>query len=47
MQKLSNVFGSYSLKDDNKDIIVVITFPNNEKVVNYFIKFVKYQNYIY
>jgi len=47
MQKLSNVFGSYSLKDDDKDTIVVITFPNNEKVVNYFIKFVKYQNYIY
>jgi len=42
VQKLSNVFGSYSPENNDKDAIVVITFPNDEKAVNYFIKFAKY-----
>ena len=46
MQKLSNIFGSYSLEDDDEDMIVAIPFPTNEKAVNYFIHFTKYQNRI-
>ena len=46
VQKLSNIFGSYSPEDDNENAIVAILFPNNEKVVNYFIHFAKYQNRI-
>ena len=46
VQKLSNVFGSYSPEDDDKDAIVSIFFPNNGKAVNYFIQFAKYQNRI-
>ena len=37
VQKLSNLFGSYSPEDDDKDAIVAISFPNNGKAVNYFI----------
>jgi len=46
VQKLSNIFGSYSPEDDDEDAIVAIPFPNDEKAVNYFIYFAKYQNRI-
>jgi len=46
VQKLSNLFGSYSLEDDNEDAIVAIQFPPDSKAVNYFIQFAKYQNCI-
>jgi len=46
IQKLSNIFGSYSPEDDNEDAIVAIPFPNDKKAVNYFIHFAKYQNRI-
>jgi len=42
----SNLFGSYLLENDDKDAIVAIPFPNDSKVVNYFIQFAKFQNYI-
>ena len=47
VQKLSNIFGSYSLEDDDEDTIVAIPFPNNGKAINYFVQFAKYQNRIY
>lgn len=47
MQKLSNVFGSYSLEDNDEDAIVAIPFPSNGKVVSYFIQYAKYMNCIY
>jgi len=46
VQKLSNLFGSYSPENDDKDAIVAILFPVKGKVVNYFIQFTKYQNHI-
>jgi len=46
IQKLSNIFGSYTLEDNDEDAIVAIPFPNKGKAVNYFICFAKYQNYI-
>jgi len=46
VQKLSNIFGSYSLEDDDEDAIVAIPFPPDGKAVNYFIQFAKYQNRI-
>lgn len=46
VQKLSNIFGSYSLEDDNEDAIIAISFPTDKKAVNYFIHFTKYQNQI-
>lgn len=46
VQKLFNIFGSYSPEDDNKNAIVAIPFPNNKKAVTYFIYFIKYQNHI-
>ena len=46
VQKLSNLFGSYSPEDDGKDTIVAILFPVEDKAVNYFIQFTKYQNRI-
>ena len=46
VQKLSNVFSSYSPEDDNEDAIISISFPNDGKAVNYFIQFAKYQNHI-
>ena len=46
VQKLSNIFGSYSPKDDKENTIVSIPFPNDDKTVNYFICFAKYQNCI-
>ena len=46
VQKLSNLFGSYSPEDDDKDAIVAILFPVEDKAVNYFIQFAKYQNCI-
>ena len=45
-QKLSNVFGSYLLENNNKNAIMAIVFPNEGKAVNYFIQFTKYQNQI-
>jgi len=46
VQKLSNLFGSYSPEDDDKDTIIAISFPNDGKAVNYFIQFAKFQNRI-
>ena len=46
VQKLSNVFGSYTPEDDNEDAIVAIPFPSDGKAVTYFIQFTKYQNRI-
>jgi len=37
IQKLSNLFGSYSPEDDDEDTIIAIPFPVEGKVVNYFI----------
>jgi len=37
IQKLSNIFGSYFLEDDDKNAIIAILFPNKGKAVNYFI----------
>ena len=37
MQKLSNLFGSYSPENDNEDAIIAILFLVEGKVVNYFI----------
>ena len=47
VQKLSNLFRSYSPEDDDEDAIVAILFPNDGKAVNYFIQFAKFQNRIY
>ena len=46
VQKLSNLFGSYSPEDDDEDAIVAIPFPNDGKAINYFIQFAKFQNRI-
>jgi len=46
VQKLSNIFESYSPEDNDKDAIAAILFPADEKAVNYFIHFTKYQNQI-
>jgi len=46
VQKLSNLFGSYSPEDDDEDTIITISFPNDGKAVNYFIQFAKFQNRI-
>jgi len=46
VQKLSNIFGSYSPEDDDEDAIVAIPFPHDGKPTNYFIQFAKYQNRI-
>jgi len=37
VQKLSNLFRSYSSEDDDEDTIASIPFPHDRKVVNYFI----------
>jgi len=37
VQKLSNIFGSYSPEDDNEDAIVAIPFSHDGKATNYFI----------
>ena len=46
VQKLTNLFGSYTPEDDDEDAITSITFPNNGKATQYFIEFAKYQNRI-
>jgi len=46
VQKLSNIFGSYSSKDNDEDTIVYIPFPSDGKAIDYFIYFTKYQNHI-
>ena len=46
VQKLSNLFGSYSPEDNNEDAIVAIPFHNDGKAINYFIQFAKFQNRI-
>jgi len=46
VQKLSNIFGLYSLENNNKDTIISIPFLYEGKAVNYFIQFTKYQNRI-
>ena len=47
VQKLSNIFRSYSSKDNDKNTIVAIPFPNDSKAIDYFICFTKYQNHIH
>ena len=47
IQKLFNIFGSYLPKDNNKNIIASILFFFDDKVVEYFIYFSKYQNRIH
>jgi len=42
IQKLSNIFGFYTLEDNDEDAIVAIPFPNKGKAINYFICFAKY-----
>jgi len=37
VQKLSNIFSSYSPEDDDENAIVSIPFPSNGKAVDYFI----------
>ena len=37
VQKLSNLFGSYSPEDDDENAIVAIRFSPDSKMVNYFI----------
>ena len=46
VQWLSNIFSSYSPKDDDEDAIVSIPFPYDRKATDYFICFAKYQNRI-
>lgn len=46
VQKLLNLFGLYSLEDNDENAIVAIRFPPDSKAVNYFIQFAKYQNHI-
>jgi hypothetical protein len=46
VQKLTNLFGSYSPEDDDEDAIVAIPFPHDGKAATYFIEFAKYQNRI-
>jgi hypothetical protein len=46
MQKLTNLFGSYTPEDDDEDALATITFPNHGKATTYFIEFAKYQNRI-
>jgi len=41
-----NIFGSYSPENNNKDTIVAIFFSPEDKTINYFIQFAKYQNKI-
>ena len=42
VQKLSNIFGSYSPEDDDEDTIVSILFSSDGKAITYFIQFAKY-----
>jgi len=37
VQKLSNLFGSYSPEDNDEDAIATIPFHNDGKAINYFI----------
>jgi len=37
VQRLSNIFSSYSPEDDNKNTIMAISFSNKGKTVSYFI----------
>jgi hypothetical protein len=46
VQKLTNLFGSYSPEDDDEDAITSIPFPDDGKATKYFIEFAKYQNRI-
>jgi len=46
IQKLSNIFGSYTLENNNKNTIIAILFPYNKKAMTYLIQFAKYQNRI-
>jgi len=47
IQKLSNIFGLYTPKDNNESAIVAILSSPDGKTVSYFIQFAKYQNCIY
>jgi len=47
VQKLLNIFGSYSPEDDDEDAIIAIPFLPDSKVVTYFIQFAKYKNRIW
>jgi Domain of unknown function (DUF4939) len=46
VQKLANLFGSFSPEDDDEDAITAITFPHDGKATSYFIEFAKYQSRI-
>ena len=46
IQKLSNIFGSYTSENNNKNTIIAILFPYNKKAMTYLIQFAKYQNRI-
>jgi len=46
VQKLSNVFGSYTPEDNDENAIIAIPFPPDGKAITYFIQFAKYQNRI-
>ncbi|HEV7736279.1 MAG TPA: hypothetical protein VGO47_02760 [Chlamydiales bacterium] len=44
MQKLTNLFSSYTPEDDDEEAIARILFPPHTKATTYFIEFTKYQN---
>jgi len=46
IQKLTNMFGSYSPEDNDEDAIISLSFSSEEKAINYFIQFAKYQTHI-
>jgi len=46
IRKLSNLFRSCLPEDNNEDAIMAILFSNDSKAINYFIRFIKYQNRI-
>jgi len=47
VQRLSNIFRSYSPEDNDKDAIIAIPFPYDRRATDYFICFAKYQNQIW
>jgi Domain of unknown function (DUF4939)/Zinc knuckle len=46
VQRLVNLFGSYSPEDDDEDAITSLSFPDGGKATKYFIEFAKYQTRI-
>jgi len=47
VQRLSNIFGPYSPKDNDEDALVTILFSHDGKATDYFIHFAEYQNWIH